>query len=93
MILEPQSTCSCRVIPNREVFPQTSGKLLEVIQGAANWPWAFVHETRMRTFAGLMFAAAVTLSGPAWAASDRANPIKMFDSDNDGTLDARCVAG
>jgi Ca2+-binding EF-hand superfamily protein len=36
---------------------------------------------------GLMLAAAVTFSGPALAASNRANPIKMFDPDNDGTLD------
>ena len=40
-----------------------------------------------RPFVGLMLAAAVTLSGPAWAASHRADPIKMFDPDHDGTLD------
>jgi Ca2+-binding EF-hand superfamily protein len=40
-----------------------------------------------RTFAGLTLAAAMTFSGPAWSASDRADPVKMFDSDNDGTLD------
>jgi len=39
-----------------------------------------------RPFVGLMLAAAVTFSGPALA-KDRANPVKMFDSDNDGTLD------
>jgi Ca2+-binding EF-hand superfamily protein len=38
-------------------------------------------------FVGLVLAAAVTLSGPAWAASHRADPVKMFDHDNDGTLD------
>ena len=39
-----------------------------------------------RLFVGLVLAAAVTLSGPALA-KDRANPIKMFDTDADGTLD------
>ena len=39
-----------------------------------------------RSFVGLALAAAVAFSGPALA-KDRANPIKMFDSDNDGTLD------
>jgi Ca2+-binding EF-hand superfamily protein len=40
-----------------------------------------------RALFGLVVAAAVTLSVPAMAASGRANPIKMFDPDNDGTLD------
>jgi Ca2+-binding EF-hand superfamily protein len=40
-----------------------------------------------RPFVGLLLAAAVAFSGPALAASERANPVKMFDSDNDGTLD------
>jgi Ca2+-binding EF-hand superfamily protein len=40
-----------------------------------------------RSLVGLMLAAAMTVSGSAWAASNRANPIKMFDPDNDGTLD------
>ena len=40
-----------------------------------------------RPFVGLVLAAAMTLSGSAWAASDRANAVKMFDPDNDGTLD------
>jgi len=31
--------------------------------------------------------ALVALTGPTWAASSRGNPIKMFDTDNDGTLD------
>jgi Ca2+-binding EF-hand superfamily protein len=39
-----------------------------------------------RPFVALVLAAAVAFSGPALA-KDRANPIKMFDSDNDGTLD------
>ena len=39
-----------------------------------------------RAFVGLVMAAAVAFAGPALA-KDRANPIKMFDSDNDGTLD------
>ena len=39
-----------------------------------------------RPFVGLALAAAVAFSGPALA-KDRADPIKMFDSDNDGTLD------
>ena len=39
-----------------------------------------------RPFVGLVLAAAVTFSGPALA-KDRANPIKMFDTDNDCTLD------
>jgi Ca2+-binding EF-hand superfamily protein len=34
-----------------------------------------------------MFAAAVTFSAPAWAASNPTNPVRMFDRDNDGTLD------
>jgi Ca2+-binding EF-hand superfamily protein len=38
-----------------------------------------------RKVVGLMLAAAVTFSAPALAASNGA--IKMFDSDNDGTLD------
>src|SRR5215475_11258489 len=41
----------------------------------------------LRPLVGLMLAAAVTLSGPAWAASHRASPVKMFDPDNDGTVD------
>jgi Ca2+-binding EF-hand superfamily protein len=40
-----------------------------------------------RTLIGLMLAAAVTLSGPAWAAANRASPVKTFDTDNDGTVD------
>src|SRR6476619_5488674 len=39
-----------------------------------------------RSFVGVALAAAVTFSGPALA-KDHANPIKMYDSDNDGTLD------
>jgi Ca2+-binding EF-hand superfamily protein len=36
----------------------------------------------------ILFAlAATTLAKPAFAAGPRANPIKMFDTDNDGTLD------
>lgn len=31
--------------------------------------------------------AAAALAEPAFAAGRRANPIKMFDTDNDGTLD------
>lgn len=40
-----------------------------------------------RPFVGLVLAAAMAWSEPALAASDRANPVKMFDLDNDGTLD------
>ena len=39
-----------------------------------------------RLLAGLVLAAAITASGAAFAAS-RDNTIKMFDPDNDGTLD------
>ena len=39
-----------------------------------------------RSFVGLALAATVAFSGPALA-KDRANPINMFDTDNDGTLD------
>jgi Ca2+-binding EF-hand superfamily protein len=39
-----------------------------------------------RSFVGVALAAALAFSGPALA-KDRANPIKMFDTDNDGTLD------
>ena len=39
-----------------------------------------------RAFVGLVMAAAVAFAGPALA-KDRANPVKMFDTDNDGTLD------
>ena len=39
-----------------------------------------------RLFVGLALAIAVAFSGPALA-KDRASPIKMFDTDNDGTLD------
>jgi Ca2+-binding EF-hand superfamily protein len=39
-----------------------------------------------RSFVGLALAATVAFSGPALA-KDRANPIKMFDTDNDDTLD------
>ena len=41
----------------------------------------------LRPFVGLMLATAVMLSGPAWAASRGANPVKMFDPDSDGTVD------
>jgi hypothetical protein len=34
----------------------------------------------------VVFAAFAATNLPAWAAS-RANPIKLFDTDNDGTLD------
>jgi len=40
-----------------------------------------------RPFIGLVIAGAMALSGPAWAASRGADPIKMFDPDHDGTLD------
>jgi Ca2+-binding EF-hand superfamily protein len=39
-----------------------------------------------RLFVGAALAAAVAFSGPALA-KDRASSIKMFDTDNDGTLD------
>jgi Ca2+-binding EF-hand superfamily protein len=39
-----------------------------------------------RVVIGAVLAAAVAFSAPALA-KDRANPIKMFDIDNDGTLD------
>ena len=39
-----------------------------------------------RRFIILTFAAAV-FAEPALAAARGANPIKMFDTDNDGTLD------
>ena len=35
----------------------------------------------------VLMLAAVTFSEPALAASRGANPIKLFDTDNDGTLD------
>jgi len=35
----------------------------------------------------VLMLAAVTFSGPALAASRGSSPIKMFDTDNDGTLD------
>ena len=35
----------------------------------------------------VLMLAAVTFSAPALAASRRFNPIKLFDTDNDGTLD------
>ncbi|WP_454631376.1 EF-hand domain-containing protein [Bradyrhizobium cenepequi] len=35
----------------------------------------------------ILILAAAAFSGPALAASNRADPIKMFDTDNDGTLD------
>jgi hypothetical protein len=41
----------------------------------------------LRTFTGSILAVAVILWAPAGAASHRADPIKMFDRDNDGTLD------
>jgi Ca2+-binding EF-hand superfamily protein len=40
----------------------------------------------LRPFVGLALAAAVAFSGPALG-KDRVSPVKMFDSDNDGTLD------
>ena len=40
-----------------------------------------------RLFIGLILATAVAFSGPASAAPKRVDPVKMFDSDNDGTLD------
>jgi hypothetical protein len=51
--------------------------------GFGSGDWSMIN----RLFVGLVFAAAVALSGPALAASDRTNPVKMFDLDNDGTLD------
>ena len=39
-----------------------------------------------RLFVGAALAAAVAFSGSALA-KDRGNPIKTFDTDNDGTLD------
>ena len=39
-----------------------------------------------RPFVGLLMAADVAFSGPALA-KDRVGPVKMFESDNDGTLD------
>jgi Ca2+-binding EF-hand superfamily protein len=35
----------------------------------------------------VLMLAAVIFSGPALAAARRVNPIKLFDTDNDGTLD------
>ena len=35
----------------------------------------------------VLMLAAVTFSRPAVAAARRVNPIKLFDTDNDGTLD------
>ncbi|MBT1514676.1 EF-hand domain-containing protein [Bradyrhizobium sp. SRL28] len=40
-----------------------------------------------RLFIGLVLATAVAFSGTALAAPKRVDPVKMFDSDNDGTLD------
>ena len=40
-----------------------------------------------RLFIGLVLATAVAFSGPASAAPKRVDPVKMFNSDNDGTLD------
>ena len=40
----------------------------------------------LRALVGLVLAAAVAFSGSALS-KDRANPIKMFDTDNDATLD------
>lgn len=40
-----------------------------------------------RPLMGLALAAGIVLSGSALAASGRPDPIKMFDPDNDGTLD------
>src|SRR3569833_4122448 len=39
-----------------------------------------------RSFVGVALAAVLAFSGSALA-KDRANPVKMFDTDNDGTLD------
>jgi Ca2+-binding EF-hand superfamily protein len=39
-----------------------------------------------RSFVSLALAIAIASSGPALAAN-RVSPVKMFDSDNDGTLD------
>ncbi|MBR0897361.1 EF-hand domain-containing protein [Bradyrhizobium tropiciagri] len=41
----------------------------------------------LRPLAGLVLAAAMTLSAPAFAAASNGSTIKMFDPDNDGTLD------
>lgn len=40
-----------------------------------------------RMFIGLILATVVVFSGPASAAPKRVDPVKMFDTDNDGTLD------
>ena len=41
----------------------------------------------LRLFIGLLLASSVAFSGLASAAPKRADPVKMFDTDNDGTLD------
>ena len=41
----------------------------------------------LRLFIGLLLAPAVAFSSPALAAPKRVDPVKMFDTDNDGTLD------
>ena len=44
--------------------------------------------TSRRSMLLTMTAAALAIGHwPAWAASRAANPIRMFDTDNDGTLD------
>jgi Ca2+-binding EF-hand superfamily protein len=44
---------------------------------------------KLRPLVGLVLvaAAAATLSGPVLAATHHTSPVKMFDPDNDGTVD------
>jgi Ca2+-binding EF-hand superfamily protein len=42
-----------------------------------------------RTVLLMLTTVAVCSSLPAWAAGGRAGPVRMFDTDNDGTIDLR----
>lgn len=42
---------------------------------------------KLRQIVAVVVAAATSASLPAFAASRHADPVKMFDTDNDGTLD------
>ena len=82
-----QNSCvqvdSAKVIGARRLEP-----IPRPLISACTCNWLCLGDQSMisRPFVGLVLAAAVAFSGPALA-KDRANPIKMFDSDNDGTLD------
>jgi hypothetical protein len=79
---------------SRDIFPIFAGTMIEINTRAPYWccmPSAGFSPRRSENDIAqsrwFNAGCAVTFTGPALAASNRASPIKMFDPDNDGTLD------